>query len=285
MGREIAGNRNEDVPALVGVAPYGELPDSRLQHLIGMEACIFAQHRTRERGDQRLRRMAEREMPCHQPCREIDLSLPVEGVEQGGADRLRIGGQVVELLAALARDAGRRHIEIASKVERHRSVQYAAHGRDVTVDVGGPDPLEHLVDRVGVGEDVVRRLPVGVLVGIAEARHPERRRVSERSAKVSRSGACADRRLERVNDPGRIVTEQLSGERRVVRPAMHAAAGSEQFRQLAGRFLTQRNKIDGLAPGGRFLGATGRHHLADDSRQHEPPRAPSRSGRGTRTPC
>ena len=31
-------------------------------------------------------------------------------------------------------------IEIASKVERHRSVQYAAHGRDVTVDVGGPDP-------------------------------------------------------------------------------------------------------------------------------------------------
>jgi hypothetical protein len=28
-----------------------------------MEACIFAQHRTRERGDYRLRRMAEREMP------------------------------------------------------------------------------------------------------------------------------------------------------------------------------------------------------------------------------
>jgi hypothetical protein len=40
------------VPALVAVAPCGELPDSRLQHLIGMEACIFAQQRTRERGDQ-----------------------------------------------------------------------------------------------------------------------------------------------------------------------------------------------------------------------------------------
>ena len=38
-----------------------------------------------------------------------------------------------------------------------------------------PIRVEHLVDRVGVGEDVVRRLPVGVLVGIAEARHPERR--------------------------------------------------------------------------------------------------------------
>ena len=51
MGRKIAGDRNEDVPALVGVAPRGELPDSRLQHLIGMEACIFAQQRPRERGD------------------------------------------------------------------------------------------------------------------------------------------------------------------------------------------------------------------------------------------
>jgi hypothetical protein len=75
-----------------------------------------------------------------------------------------------------------------------------------------------------------------------------------------------DRRLERVKNLGRIVTEQLSGERRVVRPAMHATAVSEQFRQLAGCFVTQGNKINGLAAGGRFLGATRRHHLADDSR-------------------
>jgi hypothetical protein len=45
MSRKIAGNRNEDAPAFVGVAPRGELPDSRLQHLIGMEASIFAQQR------------------------------------------------------------------------------------------------------------------------------------------------------------------------------------------------------------------------------------------------
>src|SRR4029077_16149358 len=93
MGRQIAGNRDEDMPALVRVAPRAELLHSRLQHLIRMEACIFAQHRMRERGDQRLRRMAEREMPCHQACGEIDLSLPVEGVEQGAADRLWIRGR------------------------------------------------------------------------------------------------------------------------------------------------------------------------------------------------
>jgi hypothetical protein len=47
----------------------------------------------RERGDQRLRRMAERELPCHQARGEIDLSLPVEAVEQGGADGLWIAGR------------------------------------------------------------------------------------------------------------------------------------------------------------------------------------------------
>jgi hypothetical protein len=62
MGRKIPGNRNEDMPAGVGVAPHRELPDSGLQHLISMEARIFAQHRPCKRGDQRLRRMAEREM-------------------------------------------------------------------------------------------------------------------------------------------------------------------------------------------------------------------------------
>ena len=234
MGRQIAGNRDEDVPALVRVAPRAELPDSRLQHLIRMETCILAQHRMRERGDQRLRRMAEREMPCHQACGEIDLSLPVEGVEQGGADRLWIRGQIIELLAAVARDARWRHIEIASKVERHRSVQYAADGRDVSVDVGSPDARQHLVDCVGVGEDVMRRLPVGVLVGIAEARHPERCRVREGLAKVSRSGTGADRLLERVNDSGRIVTEQLLSKCGVARPVTRAASGSEQVRKSAG---------------------------------------------------
>jgi hypothetical protein len=36
----------------------------------------------------------------------------------------------------------------------------------------------------------------------------------------------------------------------------------------ADRFLTEQEKINGLAPRNRFLGAPGRHHLADDGRQY-----------------
>ena len=58
MRREIAGDRDEDAPAFIRVALEGELRDPRLQHLVGVEARIFPKHRARERGDQRLRRMA-----------------------------------------------------------------------------------------------------------------------------------------------------------------------------------------------------------------------------------
>jgi hypothetical protein len=92
MSRKIAGSRNEDVSAFVAVAPDGELPDCRLQHLIGVKARIFAKYRMRERGDQRPRRMAELEMSRNEPCGKIDLSLTVEGVEQGDTDCLNIGG-------------------------------------------------------------------------------------------------------------------------------------------------------------------------------------------------
>jgi hypothetical protein len=113
--------------------------------------------------------------------------------------------------------------------------QYTAHGRDALVSVSSPDPPEHLVKRVGVGEDVVRRLPIGVLIGIAEARYPKRRRVGERSAKVNRSGAGADRRLKPVDDPDWVITEQLSRERRVLRPAACAAAGCRLFARAHAR--------------------------------------------------
>jgi hypothetical protein len=53
-------------------------------------------------------------------------------------------------------------------------------------------PRQHPVDGVGIGEDVMGRLPVGVLVGSAEARHPERRRVGERATEIGGSGSRSD---------------------------------------------------------------------------------------------
>jgi hypothetical protein len=102
MGSEIAGDGDEDMPSLVGIAPLLELPHSGFQHLVGMESCVLAQQRPRQRGDQRLHRVTKREMTRDETRGEIDLSLPIEGVEQGGPDRLRIGGQVIERLAAIA---------------------------------------------------------------------------------------------------------------------------------------------------------------------------------------
>jgi hypothetical protein len=97
-GGEVSCDRNEDATALVRVAPDGELPGPGFQHLVGVEARVFPQHRMSERGDQRLRRMAKGQVSRHQPCREINLSLPVECVEQSGPEGLLIGRQIVQLL-------------------------------------------------------------------------------------------------------------------------------------------------------------------------------------------
>ena len=50
------------------------------------------------------------------------------------------------------------------------------------------------MQRVGIAEDVMRRLPIGMLVGGAEPRHPERRRVGQRRAEVGRRAPRPARR-------------------------------------------------------------------------------------------
>jgi hypothetical protein len=58
------------------------------------------------------------------------------------------------LLAILAGDAGRRHVEIAREVEAHSSVQNAARGCDLIVSVGSSDSLEYLIEGIRIGKDV-----------------------------------------------------------------------------------------------------------------------------------
>lgn len=81
MGGEITGDCNQNMTAFIGITPNAELPHSRLQHLVGMEAGVFTQQRVREYGDQRLWRMAEHEMARYEPGREVDLPLPIKGIE------------------------------------------------------------------------------------------------------------------------------------------------------------------------------------------------------------
>ena len=71
-----------------------------------MEPCVLAQKRPRQRGDQRLHRVTKREMTRDKTRGEIDLSLPIEGVEQSQTDLLDISGQVIKRPAVIAGNTG-----------------------------------------------------------------------------------------------------------------------------------------------------------------------------------
>src|ERR671939_14438 len=94
MSRQVADNRDQDVPALIGVAPLCELPHASLEHLIGVKTRILPQQRPSKRGDHGLRWMAQGEMAGNQAGCRIDLPLTIEAVEQCSTDGLRAGWQV-----------------------------------------------------------------------------------------------------------------------------------------------------------------------------------------------
>jgi hypothetical protein len=78
MGGQIPVNGDNDVSALVAVAPFAKLSHARLEHLIGVKTGIFAQQRLRQRRNQGVGRVTQQEMPCDQARRRSDLVLAVE---------------------------------------------------------------------------------------------------------------------------------------------------------------------------------------------------------------
>jgi hypothetical protein len=74
-----------------------ELTDPSLQYPIGVKARVLAHQRPSV--------AISAPTACHETRRDIDLPLPVEGIEQSGSERLDIGGQIVEEVAAIAGDA------------------------------------------------------------------------------------------------------------------------------------------------------------------------------------
>jgi hypothetical protein len=89
-------------------------------------------------------------MACHKARHEVDLPLPVKGVEQSGAERLGIGGQIRQPVVAITGNAGWRHVKIAGEIERHRAMQNGAHGLGMAIPVDGPDPRQHPVNGVSI---------------------------------------------------------------------------------------------------------------------------------------
>src|SRR5258707_7825566 len=81
MGSEIARDRDEDMPTLLASAPRPELAHAGLQHLIAVETRIFPQQRPCQCGNQRLRRVAEREIAGHKNRPVNDLPLATEGIQ------------------------------------------------------------------------------------------------------------------------------------------------------------------------------------------------------------
>src|SRR5205814_7798729 len=110
VGCQIPRDSYEDVLALVAIAPLVKLPHARLEHLVGVKTGILTEQRVRERRNQRFGWVTEDEMAGNKSSRSTDLLLAVKGVEQSSADLLGRDGQVIESLAALARQRRRRYI-------------------------------------------------------------------------------------------------------------------------------------------------------------------------------
>ena len=51
VGSQIPCDGDKDMPALVAVPPLVKLPHARLEHLVGMEACILPEQRLRKGRD------------------------------------------------------------------------------------------------------------------------------------------------------------------------------------------------------------------------------------------
>ena len=149
-------------------------------------------------------------MARDQPSGCVDLPLAIECAQQSRADFLDRVGKVVQPIAAFARQPRGWHVEVAGEVDRHRPVKHSTGRLDpaILLAIVSLGALQRLVNGVGVGEDVEGRFPVGMLVGGAETRNAQRRRVGQRSAEIAgdapaRTAALSAARIAFASSPRR----------------------------------------------------------------------------------
>ena len=114
--------------------------------------------------------MAQKKMAGDKASYRVDLLLAVESIEQRIANVFGRRRQFIELIAPLPRQWCWWHIQIAGEIERHGPMEETSHSfyRDARFGLTAADPLERLVKRVRIREDVMGSFPVGMLVGRAK---------------------------------------------------------------------------------------------------------------------
>jgi len=82
--------------SFVALAPFPVLPHAGFEHLVGVEVGVLAQDRVRQRGDQPIGRMIERQIASDEAAGIAHRSLSIERREKCRAQSLVIAWQVVE---------------------------------------------------------------------------------------------------------------------------------------------------------------------------------------------
>src|SRR5918992_1606434 len=85
------------------------------------------------------------------------------------------------------------------------------------------DPLERLVNSVGISEYVVSRFPIGMLICGAEPSDPEGCGISKRAAEVHGRGPRPCSGSERIYNGAWIIAKKLLGHGCVIRPGVCTA--------------------------------------------------------------
>ena len=100
------------------------------------------------------------------------------------------------------------------------------------------DALQPLMHRVAVGENVMRRFPIPMLIRRAEPGDTQRSRITKRAAEVSEIGPIRDRGLERGDDRARIVAQEKLGQLGVLQPRASITTNCEQVGSSAAALRT-----------------------------------------------
>ena len=144
------------------------------------------------------------------------------------------------------------------------------------------DAFQQLVQRVAVGERMVRSVPVGVLVRHAEPRDAQRRRIGKREP---RSTPRAPARMASFSASTTAARHQREGasQARGRRPRPRPPRRCEQRGRLFESGLASGIRSTGLRA--RVASSRARFYGGRTRSAARPRRAPSRSDRAARTPC